>query len=86
MWRVEFADEPGVVRIGVLPRAGVDGFWIVDATGLRGIVLCAGVVEAGRVVRVGGGESADSLLRGLRTGMADCTDTLLTVRGVGASF
>ena len=62
------AEEPGVDRMGCLPRAGVAGDCIGLANG-RLTDCCAGVVDAGRPE--GGGDKAEERLKGLRTGMAE---------------
>jgi len=70
-------EERGVDRIGSFPLAGVAG----DCIGLarERLPACAGVVDPARVE--GGGERADERLNGLRTGMDDWRDSLLSDRG-----
>ena len=75
--------EPGVERRGAFVRTGVEG----DCIGLakeRRLACWAGVVDAGRA---GCGASTVGVLRGLRTGIAEWLDTLLSVLvGTGGSL
>lgn len=73
----ESDEEPGVVCVTDLFLAGVEGDCIGLASGRRPTGCCAGVVDAGRVL--GGGESAEVRLRGLRTGIAEWLETLRSV-------